>query len=134
MSVNDDQEDITKEKFKKKIVVHINNYILANDEEETTIVNTTSNDFANQLRSLATPDSFFIESDAFYKGDGSDRLKIRRKSLSQNKNDCIIVHAKSLKFPIKIRPAYEIYPSSNLVEDKRHPWFNNKSFNNKLLF
>ena len=119
---------ITKEEYeemhKTKIVVHINNYIFSNEDDDS-----TSNELGGHLRSLATPDSIFLEPDRYFK----NRVKSKPPNQAIKSNDCIIVHAKSLKFPVKIRPAYEIYPSVNLIEDKRHPWIN-KNFNNKFDF
>jgi hypothetical protein len=92
MSINGEESNAPKEKTKTKIVVHINNYILADEEE-------TSNDLAATLRSLATPDSFFIDPEKFFKHEDFKKIK----NNSQSKTDLVIVHAKSLKFPVKFQ-------------------------------
>lgn len=137
MSVKAEDENIgigSTEKTKTKIVVHINNYIFDNAEEEN-----TSNDLNGHLRSLATPDSFFLEHGSAFGSqygqqytNNTDLDISRMKKVSQPKNDCYVIHAKSMKFPVKIRPSYEIYPSSNVIEDKLNPWLNNKNFNSKF--
>lgn len=119
---------------KTKIVVHINNYIIDTEEE-------TSNDLTGQLRSLASPDSFFLENGSHYGSQYNcdvdiSRLKkvIQPNTTTHKSNDTYIVHAKSMKFPVKIRPSYEIYPTSNVRDDIKSSSFLNttKNFNSKF--
>lgn len=120
---------------KTKIVVHINNYIIDTEDENT------SHDLTGQLRSLASPDSFFLENGSHYGSQYNcdvdiSRLKkvIQPNNSTHKSNDTYIVHAKSMKFPVKIRPSYEIYPTSNVRDDsKSNSLLNNtKNFNSKF--
>jgi hypothetical protein len=36
---------------------------------------------------------------------------------AKHASDTYIVHAKSMKFPVKIRPSYQIYPTCNLRDE-----------------
>ena len=102
---------------KTKIVVHINNYILPKSpsEEETSL-------------RLSTPENSIAE---IIWNSKSPKLK---KVISP-KSEFIILQAKSIKFPVKITPAYEIYPTTSLNEekyDKKTKYANNLLKNTKF--
>lgn len=103
--LTDSNQENTQEKTAKtKIVVHINNYILSK---------TPSDDgFPSHLR-LSTPENTI------------DQLMLTNRKISPKikkvmppKNNYIILHAKSIKFPVKITSSYEIYPTTNVNDDK----------------
>ncbi len=115
---------------KTKIVIHINNYIFEKSEEEN-----TNNDMGVQLRSLASPDSFFINDNGVHYGThyGSQfDLHRYKKSMQPKTSEAYILHAKNLKFPCKIRPAYEIYPSSSIIDKIDKTDWINKNLNTKF--
>ncbi len=120
MSVNDEESycvgtsssNCKSQTTKTKIVIHINNYIFEKSEEEN-----TSNDLGAQLRSLASPDSFFInDNGAHYSTHYGSQFNLQRykKSSQPKESEAYILHAKNLKFPCKIRPAYEVRADSKM--------------------
>ena len=88
---------------KTKIVVHINNYILSK----------TPSDDEIPLR-LAAPENSVAE---IMWNNGKRSPKIKR--VIPPKNDYIILHAKSMKFPVKITPSYEIYPTTSINDNDK---------------
>lgn len=88
---------------KPKIVVHINNYILSK----------TPSDDEIPLR-LAAPENSVSE---IMWTNQKRSPKIKR--VIPPKNDYIILHAKSMKFPVKITPSYEIYPTTNINDNDK---------------
>lgn len=92
---------------KTKIVVHINNYILSKSP---------SFDVLPSLLTTTTPADNIMDQMMWSarKNRFSPKLK---KVVPPNKN-YIIVHAKSIKFPVKVTPSYEIYPTTNMNDDK----------------
>ena len=88
---------------KTKIVVHINNYILSKSP---------SFDVMPTLRlNTATPVVESLMDQMLWKSP-------KAKTKAQPKSNFIILHAKSIKFPVKVTPAYEIYPTTNMNDDK----------------
>ncbi len=97
------QNTVTK-KPKTKIVVHINNYVLSKSPSDDNLRLNTPETSVDQL----TPSRAKL----------SDKAKKALPLSSTARNDYIILHAKSIKFPVKITPAYEIYPTTNVHDDK----------------
>ncbi len=93
------QQAIHPKKPKTKIVVHINNYVLSKSPSNENIFHTPE-DSLDQLTLSRTKHSPKI------------------KKAVPARNDYIILHAKSIKFPVKITPSYEIYPTTNVHDDK----------------
>ena len=61
MSLKESYEgDAGDKSTRTKIVVHINNYLVDSEDENT------GHDLTGQLRSLASPDSFFLDNGSHY--------------------------------------------------------------------
>ena len=112
-----------------KIVVHINNYILPNDDSNR-----------NGCRPISTRET--TATDVFELDFPKTEYRFnelnseKKKPKSKDDNEYMILKAKSLNFPVKIRSSYTIYQSSNLVDssdkkaiDKNYSLMENKISN-----
>jgi len=110
-----------------KIVVHINNYILTNDDSSRNVRPMST-------RGTTATDVFELD---FPKTDYRfNELNSQKKKKIKDDNEYMILKAKSLNFPVKIRSSYTIYQSSNLVDnndkkaiDKNYSLMENKISN-----
>lgn len=119
--------DASAKPAKTKIVVHLNNYILPNDDTD------------RNFRSIATPESSidFYETDfppTDYRFNELNANKNKNRNKENEKEEYMILKAKSLNFPIKIRSSYAIYQSSNLADSEKKTSINRdyKIIENKI--
>jgi len=121
------RRELSAKPSKTKIVVHINNYILPNEDLTTTSTNNHSMATTREntdIFELDFPKTEYRFNELNTASENRKKNKFRQNE--RKETGYMILKAKSLNFPVKIRSSYSIYQTPNNIN-------NNNILDDKLL-
>ncbi len=121
------RRELSAKPSKTKIVVHINNYILPNEDLTTTSTNNHSMATTREntdIFELDFPKTEYRFNELNTASENRKKNKFRQNE--RKESGYMILKAKSLNFPVKIRSSYSIYQTPNNIN-------NNNILDDKLL-